>query len=204
MWERLRLKYEKESLSSQSKLRKEFHNLKKGEKSLENYIKEFDALCDKMRGVGLEITNNEKVLQLTEGLSEMEYDVIVTNILDIDGVEYEEACAKLLIYEARHARGEGDSRDGESFLSQRGGRGRFHSGGNATTASYRDILLRTAQNRQSATSAKSLGTRPMTVLRRRRDLRNHKAIRERRERATAWKPWKTAMWSKWRKRIEVR
>ena len=98
MWERLRLKYEKESLSSQSKLRKEFHNLKKGEKSLENYIKEFDALCDKMRGVGLEITNNEKVLQLTEGLSEMEYDVIVTNILDIDGVEYEEACAKLLIY----------------------------------------------------------------------------------------------------------
>ena len=76
--------------------------------------------------------------------------------------------------------------------------------GNATTASYRDILLRTAQNRQSATSAKSLGTRPMTVLRRRRDLRNHKAIRERRERATAWKPWKTAMWSKWRKRIEVR
>ena len=75
-----------------------------------------------------EITNNEKVLQLTEGLSEMEYDVIVTNILDIDGVEYEEACAKLLIYEARHARGEGDSRDGESFLSQRGGRGRFQSG----------------------------------------------------------------------------
>jgi hypothetical protein len=33
MWERIKQKYEKESLSTQSKLRKEFHNLKKGRRS---------------------------------------------------------------------------------------------------------------------------------------------------------------------------
>ena len=120
MWERIKLKFEK--------LRREFHNLKKGDKSLDSHIKEFDSLCDRMRGVGLEISNNEKVLQLTEGLSEMDYDVIVTNILDIEGIEYEEACAKLLIYEASHGRADGDLKEGESFLSQRGGRGRFQSG----------------------------------------------------------------------------
>ena len=59
MWERIKLKCEKESLSNQSKLKKEFRNLKKGDKSLD--IKEFDSLCDRMRGVGLESTNNEKV-----------------------------------------------------------------------------------------------------------------------------------------------
>ena len=129
MWERIKQKYEKESLSSQSKLRKEFHNLKKGDRKLETYIKEFDSLCDKMRGVGLEVSNNEKVLQLTEGLDDMEYDVIVTNILDTEGIEYEEACGKLLIYEARHQKTEGDSMEGESFVGQRGrGRGRGRSG----------------------------------------------------------------------------
>ena len=95
---------------------------------MDSCIKEFDCLCDRMRGVGLEISNNEKVLQLTEGLSEMEYDVIVTNILDIEGIKYEEAYTKLLIYEARHGRADGDSKEGESFLSQRGGRGKFQSG----------------------------------------------------------------------------
>ena len=129
MWERIKQKYEKESLSSQSKLRKEFHNLKKGDRKLETYIKEFDSLCDKMRGVGLEVSNNEKVLQLTEGLDDMEYDVIVTNILDAEDIQYEEACGKLLIYEARHQKTEGDSMEGESFFGQRGrGRGRGRSG----------------------------------------------------------------------------
>ena len=130
MWERIKQKYEKESLSTQSKLRKEFHNLKKGEKKLETYIKEFDSLCDKMRGVGLEVSDREKVLQLTEGLNDMEYDVIVTNILENEEIEYEEACGKLLIYEARHQKSEGESMEGESFFGQRGrGRGRSGRGG---------------------------------------------------------------------------
>ena len=73
--------------------------------------------------------------------------------------------------------------------------------GNAITANYRDI---TAQNLQSATSAKSLGTRPMTIQRRRRDPRNYKTIGERSERVTAWKARKTTMWSQWRRGIEVR
>ena len=127
MWERIKEKYQKESLSTQSKLRKEFHNLKKGDRKLENYIKEFDSLCDKMRGVGLEVSNSEKVLQLTEGLDDMEYDVIVTNILEKEGIEYEEACGKLLIYEARHQNSESDSGKGETFMSQRG-RGRSTRG----------------------------------------------------------------------------
>jgi hypothetical protein len=123
MWERIKQKYEKESLSTQSKLRKEFHNLKNGEKKLETYIKEFDSLCDKMRGVGLEVSDREKVLQLTEGLNDMEYDVIVTNILENEEIEYEEACGKHLIYEARHQKTEGESMEGESFFrSERQGK----------------------------------------------------------------------------------
>ena len=128
MWERIKQKFEKESLSSQSKLRREFHNLKKGDRKLENYIKEFDSLCDKMRGVGLHVSNKEKVLQLTEGLNDMEYDVIVTNILELEEIAYEEACGKLLIYEGRHQQFEGDSNKGETFMSQRG-RGRSARGG---------------------------------------------------------------------------
>jgi hypothetical protein len=37
----------------------------------------------------------------------MEYDVIVTNILENEEIEYEEACGKLLIYEARHQKDRG-------------------------------------------------------------------------------------------------
>jgi hypothetical protein len=53
MWDRLKGKFEKESLSHQAKLKREFHNLRKGEKKFDTYIKEFDAMCDKLRGVGL-------------------------------------------------------------------------------------------------------------------------------------------------------
>ena len=52
MWEKLKGKYEKESLSHRSKLNREFHSIKKGQRSLESYIKDFDAICDKMRGAG--------------------------------------------------------------------------------------------------------------------------------------------------------
>ncbi len=49
---------------------------------MDNYIKEFDSLCDRMRGVGLEVPNNEEVMHLTKGLSDVEYDVIVTGRRD--------------------------------------------------------------------------------------------------------------------------
>ena len=134
MWEKLKGKYEKESLSHRSKLNREFHSIKKGQRSLESYIKDFDAICDKMRGAGITLSNDEKVVQITEGLPEDAYDVIVTSILEQPGVEYEEACERLLIYEARHTKRD-NNQEGESFFSgrggssSRGGRGRSPSRG---------------------------------------------------------------------------
>ena len=125
MWEKLRGKYEKESLSHRSKLNREFHNIRKGDRSLESYIKDFDAICDKMRGAGITVPNDEKVIQLTEGLPEDAYDVIVTSILEVAGIEYEEACGRLLTYEGRHTKRD-SHQDGEVFF---GGRGRGSSRG---------------------------------------------------------------------------
>ena len=127
MWEKLRGKYEKESLSHRSKLNREFHNIRKGDRSLESYIKDFVAIYDKMRGAGITVPNDEKVIQLTEGLPEDAYDVIVTSILEVAGIEYEEACGRLLTYEGRHTKRD-SHQDGEAFFRGRGrgsrGRGR--------------------------------------------------------------------------------
>jgi len=132
MWEKLKSKYETDTLSNQAKLRKEFHNIKKGKLSLDKYIKEFDALCDKLRGVGVDVKEEDKILQLTEGLPSEDWDVIVTAILETRDVTYEEACNRLLVYEARHKGKEGEA-EGEAFLSgrgrgQRGGRGAQRGG----------------------------------------------------------------------------
>jgi len=137
MWEKLKSKYETDTLSNQAKLRREFHNIRKGKQSLEKYIKEFDALCDKLRGVGVEVKEEDKILQLTEGLPSEDWDVIVTAILETRDVTYEEACNRLLVYEARH-RGKEKEQEGEALYSgrgrgrggragQRGGRGRGRS-----------------------------------------------------------------------------
>ena len=130
MWDKLKGKYEKDSLSNQAKLKREFHNLKKEEgMNLETYIKNMNAIVDKLGGVGIQVANDDKVTQLTEGLPQEEYDVIITSILETPNIDYDEACERLVVYEARHKKSEMDNIDGESFYGKASrGRGGRNSG----------------------------------------------------------------------------
>ena len=69
-WIKLRTRYYEDSLPNQMRLEDEYKALKMSRgMTIENYISRSDAYVDRLRGVGIIITDNQRILNLLRGLS---------------------------------------------------------------------------------------------------------------------------------------
>jgi hypothetical protein len=96
MWRILESIYLRKSQVNKSHLIQEFetHSMRRGV-SMQVYITELKSLLSKLKGLGVEMPEEIKVIRLVRGLSE-EYEVDRKILGNIEDLKFEEACGKLL------------------------------------------------------------------------------------------------------------
>jgi histone deacetylase 1/2 len=81
-------------------LRSEFHNTRKGEKKMEDYLMKMKDLADKLKMAGSPITNADLIIQTLNGL-DTDYNPIVVKLSDQINLSWVDLQAQLLSFESR-------------------------------------------------------------------------------------------------------
>ena len=96
MWDKLASNYAEKSRANKMKAERDFLNctMRRGQ-SMEDYIRTFDNLCNRLRSLGHVLEEETKVNRLLEGLS-ADYEVIRITLQDRDDLTYDQASSRLL------------------------------------------------------------------------------------------------------------
>ncbi|CAJ2636423.1 unnamed protein product [Trifolium pratense] len=78
----------------------EFHNTRKGEKKMEDYLMKMKDLADKLKMAGSPITNADLIIQTLNGL-DSDYNPIVVKLSDQINLSWVDLQAQLLAFESR-------------------------------------------------------------------------------------------------------
>ena len=96
MWDKLASNYAERSRANKMKAERDFLNctMRRGQ-SMEDYVRTFDNLCNRLRSLGHVLEEETRVNRLLEGLAP-EYDVIRITLQDRDNLTYDQASSRLL------------------------------------------------------------------------------------------------------------
>ena len=94
-WIKLRTRYYEDSLPNQMILEDEYKALKMSRgMTIESYISRSDDYVDRLRGVGIIITDNQRILNLLRGLSP-QYEFVKITLANQRGLDYNTLCNRL-------------------------------------------------------------------------------------------------------------
>ena len=96
MWDRLSGLYQQTSRTNKKRLKSEYAACcqKKGQ-SMAAYIREMDSLVDRLRGIGVETEEEDRIVCLLGGLLS-KYETLKIQLLNQDSISYLQVCEKLL------------------------------------------------------------------------------------------------------------
>ena len=128
MWKVLEEKFEVITAANKLRLELEFTNQRQGNKTIDEYLRSINESIDKLRGIGKEIADQDKLFTFLKGLNK-EFKIITVMLENTDNMTFEKATHLARTHEMRYLQDDEEEAEAYSTRAYYGrGRGRARGG----------------------------------------------------------------------------